>query len=347
MVNVETVKIDSTDAKILKILLAESRTSFTDISKECKITVGAVRMRYKRLLRQGIINGEVTIVNPHCLGYRHIIDLGIITDSENEKDVADYLKTKPYLSNMVTHIGKYTFYPKVALRDLNRLAQIIEDLESNPKIKHVDSLIWAEGVNAEYPTNLTIKPLTDDHFTKNQRPALANIGQSPIHIDDIDRKIAQIVSKNSRTPFRQIAEQVGVSTKTVIQRYKKLRGSLLTNSCITLDLNKLGYSALANLYIKVSNRGKMTEIYNQLLEIPNIIVILRLLSVYDLYVAIALEDFSKMFEVADQISKINGIEKPEAILTPMFPAWPLNLFSEMLFTGAIEQPVFGETSYFQ
>ena len=152
-----------------------------------------------------------------------------------------------------------------------------------------------------------------------------------------------IVSKNSRTPFRQIAEQVGVSTKTVIQRYKKLRGPLLTHSCITLDLNKLGYSALANLYIKVSNRGKMTEIYNQLLEIPNIIVILRLLSIYDLYVAVALEDFSKMFEVADQISKINGIEKPEAILTPMFPAWPLNLFSEMLLTGATEQPVFGET----
>jgi Lrp/AsnC family transcriptional regulator, regulator for asnA, asnC and gidA len=341
---VGTIKIDSTDAKILKILLAESRTSYTDIAKECKITVGAVRMRYKRLWRQGIINGEVTIVNPHCLGYRHIIDLGIITNSENEKDVADYLKTKPYLYHIVTHIGKYTFYSKVALRDLNKLAQIIEDLESNQKIKHVDSLIWAEGVNVEFPTNLTIKPFTDDdRFIKKRRPALTNIGQSPIRIDEMDRKIAQIVSKKSRTPFRQIAEQIGVSTKTVIQRYEKLRGPLLTYSCITLDLNKLGYSALANLYIKVSNRGKMTEIYNQLLEIPNIIVILRLLSVYDLYVAVALEDFTKMFEVADQISKINGIEKPEAILTPMFPSWPLNLFSEMLLTGATEQPVFGET----
>jgi Lrp/AsnC family transcriptional regulator, regulator for asnA, asnC and gidA len=340
---VDTIKIDSTDAKILKMLLAESRTSFTEISKQCHITVGAVRMRYKRLWRQGIINGEVTIVNPHCLGYRHIIDLGIITDSENEKGAADYLKTKPYLSCLLTHLGSYTFYTRVALRDLNRLAQIIEDLESNQKIKHVDAIIWAEGVNVEFPTNLTIKPLMDDGFTKNQRPALANIDQSPIRIDEIDRKIAHIVSKNSRTPFRQIAQQVGVSTKTVIQRYKKLRGPLLTHSCITLDLNRLGYSALANLYIKVSNRGKMTEIYNQLLEIPNIIVILRLLSVYDLYVAIALEDFTKMFEVANQINKIDGIEKPETILTPMFPAWPLNLFSEMLLTDAAEQPVFGET----
>ena len=49
-------------------------------------------MRYKKLWQEGIINGEVTIVNPHCLGYRHIIDLGIITESENEKAVAEYLE---------------------------------------------------------------------------------------------------------------------------------------------------------------------------------------------------------------------------------------------------------------
>ena len=80
------VKIDEIDATILKTLLAESRTSFTDLAKKCNITVGAVRMRYKRLWKVGIINGEVTLINPHCLGYRHIVDLGIITETENEKD---------------------------------------------------------------------------------------------------------------------------------------------------------------------------------------------------------------------------------------------------------------------
>ena len=83
----------------------------------------------------------------------------------------------------------------------------------------------------EFPTNLTIKPLINDGFTKNQRPALANIDQSPIHIDETDRKIVHIVLKKSRTPFRQIALQVsGVSTNTVIERYKKLRGPLLRDS---------------------------------------------------------------------------------------------------------------------
>ena len=329
------VKIDEIDATILKTLLAESRTSFTDIAKKCGITVGAVRMRYKRLWKVGIINGEVTLINPHCLGYRHIVDLGIITETENEKEITNYLESKPYVSQVVTHLGRYNFLGKVALRDLNKLSQIIEDLEANQKIKHVDALIWAEALNLEFPTNLVIKPLPIENSNRNRRPPLTDIDQAPVDIDEIDRKIAIIVSKRSRIPFRQIAEQLGISTKTVIQRYKKLRANLLTRSSITLDLNKLGYKAMADLYIKVSNRSKLTDIYDQLLKIPNLIVIIRLFGNYDLYAAIALEDFDKMFEVSEQISKITGLEKPDICLTPMLPAWPLNLFPSLLENGAM------------
>ena len=325
-----SAKIDEIDAKILKMLLVESRTSFTDIANECKITVGAVRMRYKRLWKEGVINGEVTLVNPHCLGYRHIIDLGIVTENGFEKDIATYLENKPYISQVITNFGKYNFFGKVALRDLNKLSEIIEDLESNHKIKRVDPLIWSEAINIEYPQNLVIKPLKHSQIHEKKRPALTNLDQKPIEIDETNRKIATILSRKSRTPFSTIANQLDISTKTVIQRYKKLRETLLTLSTITLDLNKIGYKALANLYVKVSNRSKMTEIYNQLLQIPNVIVIIRLIDHYDLYVAVVLEDFDKMFELTEQISKIEGLERPDIYISPMMPTWPLNLFHSLL-----------------
>lgn len=330
MTPVNQPKIDEIDATIIKMLLAESRTSFTQIGKECKITVGAVRMRYKRLWKEGIINGEVTLVNPHCLGYRHIIDLGIMTASENEEEIARYLETKPYVSQVIRHAGKYNFFGKAALSDLNKLSGLIEDLEANPAIKHVDTLIWAEAVNVEYPLNLVIKPLPSVSRPKIQRPNFTNIEQAPVDVDDIDKKIASIVAKKSRTPFRQIAQELNISTKTVIQRYKKLRQNLLPRSSVSLDLNKLGYRGLGNYYIKVSNRSKLTEIYNQLLEIPNVFVIIRLLGDFDLYVAVALEDFDRMFEVSQRFSKINGLEKSELSVAPMPSAWPLELFSPLL-----------------
>jgi Lrp/AsnC family leucine-responsive transcriptional regulator len=288
-------------------------------------------MRYKRLWKKGVINGEKMLVNPHCLGYRHIVDLGIMNAAEDEKEVAKFLESKPYISELVSPLGKFNFDGKVALRDLNKLHGIIEDLESNHKIKHVDALIWAEAVNIEYPQNLIIKPLDRENEQKNNyTSALTNLDQAPLEIDERDRKIAKILSENSRTPFRKIAAQLDISTKAVIQRYKKLRENLLTLSTITLDLNKLGYIALANIYLKVSNRSKMPEIYSQLLQIPNLIVIVRLTGSYDLYCAVALEDFKKMFEANEKIRRISGIETEEAFLTNMPPSWPLNLFPSLL-----------------
>jgi Lrp/AsnC family transcriptional regulator for asnA, asnC and gidA len=312
------------------MLLAEARTTFTDISKECHITVGAVRMRYHRLIKEGVITGQITLINPHSLGFRHIIDLGIITTVENEESVAEYLESKPHVSEIVKHLGKYAFYAKVALKDLNKLSNIIEDIEANPKIERVEALIWSEAINVEYPQNLIIKPLPYDPHHGHTRPASANLDQKPIELDEIDRKIAIAVSKRARTPFRRIAEQLGISTKTVIQRYKRLRENLLTLSAVALDLNKLGYGAIGNLYIKVTNRSKLTEIYNQLLKIPNVIVIIRLLGTYDLYVAVALENFDKMFETRSRLSKISGIEKRDVYITPMPPMWPFNLFASLL-----------------
>jgi Lrp/AsnC family transcriptional regulator for asnA, asnC and gidA len=329
---VDSARIDEIDLKILKMLLAESRTSFTDIAKECKITVGAVRMRYKRMWSEGIINGEVALVNPHCLGYRHIIDLGIITDNEDESEVAKYLESKPYISEVVTHMGKYSFYGKAMLSDLSKLSGIIEDLESNQKIKRVDSLIWAEAANIEFPQNLSFPSISKNDKVQrtSQRPVSINIEKATIEIDETDRKIACILARKSRTPFSKLAKNLDLSTKTVIQRYKKLRKNLLTVSTITLDLNKLGFNALASLYIKVCNRSKLTEIYTQLLRIPNVIVIIRLIGPFDLYVGVVLESFEKLFEVTEKIGKINGLEKPEVILTPVMPSWPLNLFPCLL-----------------
>ncbi len=319
------------------MLLSDSRTSFTDIAKECKITVSAVRMRYKRLWKEGVINGEKMLVNPHCLGYRHIVDLGIMNAAEDEKEVAKFLESKPYIAALVGPFGKYSFFGKVALRNLNKLHEIIEEFESNRNIKHVDALIWAEAVNIEYPQNLVIKPLERENKQQNKKmPVLTNQDQAILEIDETDRKIAKILSENSRTPFKKIAAQLDISSKTVIQRYKKLRENLLPVSTITLDLNKLGYKALANIYLKVSNRSKMSEIYSQLLEIPNLIVVIRLINFYDVYSAIALEDFDKLFEANEKIRRINGVETTVVYLTKMPPSWPLNLFPSLIENEAIQ-----------
>lgn len=323
-------KIDQIDTKILKILLTNSRTSFTDIAKECKITIGAVRMRYKNMIKAGIINGQIMQVNPHSLGYKCIADIGIMTAMENEKAVIDFLKTRPYVMHTFGMFGKYNLAVKVALKELKDLTGVIEDLESNVYIKHVDALIWADAKDMDHCENLVIKPeptIDSDSVILKKRPPINN---EEADIDEKDRQIAKILSANSRMPFKKIAEQLGISTKNAIQRFKKLEGNLLGLSTVTLDLTKLGYSAMSHNFIKVSNRSKMSEVYAQISKIPNTIVLIRLIGTYDLLTISVLEDFNDEFNLREQLRKIREIESVDSYLTPIFKALPLNVFYPLL-----------------
>ena len=325
----KTTVVDETDAKILRILLRESRTSFTDIAKSCGISVGAVRMRYAQLKENGVVTGETMQVSPHSLGYRYVSDLGIQTSADQEEAVLEFLKSKPYLSHTGGPFGKYNFWTKVVLHDMQELTGILADLESNPSIKHVDTFTWAEAVNLERVENLVISPLAFESPQKTL--AVANsVSFTEIKLDEKDRYIAKILSSSSRTPFRKIASQLGISTKNVIQRYKRLRNKVLMYSTITVDLTKLGYSAWAHMLIKITNRSKVAEVCSKLLQVPNIIVLIRYIGPYDLYATLAVADFEQLFKSEERIRRIDGIEHADLYLSPIYPKWPLNLFPSLL-----------------
>jgi Lrp/AsnC family transcriptional regulator for asnA, asnC and gidA len=326
----ERLRIDETDAKILRQLLKESRTSFTELSKICNITVGAVRMRYKKLWRIGIINGEIMQVNPQSLGYKCICDIGILTSAEDEKRVMAFLESRPYIQYVIRIYGKYNLTTKVALTDMQELAAILEDLQSNENIKQVDTMMWAEVANTDHPENLVINYNTGSEPRLNGCTRSIPATKLPFEMDALDRKIAKILSQHSRTTFRKIAEQTGISTKNVIQRYRRLRGPVLTLSTITVNLRKLGYNAHAFTFVKVANKSKVPEIYNKLLCMPNVINATRLIGPYDLALIVTLQDFQDLFRFKEDLRKINGIEDTELYLGPPMPIYPLNLFQTLL-----------------
>ena len=74
----------------------------------------------------------------------------------------------------------------------------------------------------------------------------------------------------------------------------------------------------------------MPDIYTQLLQIPNLIVIIRITDTYDIYSAIAIENFEKLFESIEKIRRVSGIDTIEFFVKPMPPSWPLNLFPSLL-----------------
>jgi DNA-binding Lrp family transcriptional regulator len=322
--------LDSVDAIMLKMLLTESRTSFTEIAKECKISVSGARMRYNHLKKVGVINGEIMQVNPYSLGYKCVGNIGINTSAEKEKEVREFLEEQSTPNLLLNSWGKYNIGVIISEKNIEEWSRQLHHLESNHDIKLVDPLIWTEPTGMEHPENLEIKPTENKRQEKKivRRNAI-EVSNEQREIDETDRQIAEILVHSSRTSFRKIAQKLSISTKKVIQRYNKLRGNVLTLSTITLDLKKLGYNAKVDIFLK-GERNKMAEIRSRILLMPNIIVFIRLIGSYDLLAIAALEDFDALINLEKEMRGISGIEQIDFYVSEIFPAWPLSVFESLV-----------------
>ena len=70
MTDSERFEIDDLDHRILGALCADSRVSCRKIAQRCKVSVGTILTRIRRLEQAGIIKGYTAVVDHEKLGYQ-------------------------------------------------------------------------------------------------------------------------------------------------------------------------------------------------------------------------------------------------------------------------------------
>ena len=149
-------------------------------------------------------------------------------------------------------------------------------------------------------------------------------------MDKTDIEIAKILTNDARISFRKIAAQLGISTKKVIKRYEKMRKDFLPHSTITLDLEKLGFVGQAVFLIKISYENELDEVFQKIVQIPNIIVAIKSFGAFEILAIAPFENFEQLYKLNEEISNTEGIEKIEILFEKPFNKWPLNMYSHLL-----------------
>ena len=105
-------QIDEKDKKILEILSRNSRETLINIAKEVGMSVDAVRMRIKNLLKSGIITGFTIIKSYKKLGYplkaSILVKLQNLTE-ERLKEFINYLKKTTQVIVLNSIAGEFDF----------------------------------------------------------------------------------------------------------------------------------------------------------------------------------------------------------------------------------------------
>jgi Lrp/AsnC family transcriptional regulator for asnA, asnC and gidA len=114
---------------------------------------------------------------------------------------------------------------------------------------------------------------------------------------------------NSRTPFLEVARKCGVSGAAIHQRIQKMMDEqVISGSSLILNPKKVGYLTCAFVGIQVNLTHETThqEVFNKIMEIPEIVECHHITGKYSLLVKI----FTKNNEHLKQIL----VEKIQSIL---------------------------------
>ena len=131
-------KIDGIDAKILRILQSDARTSFKEIAGQCNVSTDTIKNRFAMLKKKGIIRGTTIVIDPKKTGQGNLVLMGIEIVQPYSDSVMNMIKKIPDLCVVTRTIGKYHIEAVFLLEDIEQIGSTKEMIEDFPQVKNVD-----------------------------------------------------------------------------------------------------------------------------------------------------------------------------------------------------------------
>ncbi|MCD6476800.1 MAG: AsnC family transcriptional regulator [Candidatus Aenigmarchaeota archaeon] len=125
-------------------------------------------------------------------------------------------------------------------------------------------------------------------------------------IDQIDTKILNILSENSREKLTSIARKIGLSIDATKKRIKKLeKNNIIKRYTIQVNVENIGIPLTFYIYIKLSNvtQERLNEMINFLKKNPRIIDVISVLGSFDLFIVAISKDPEEMNQIKMQIKE--------------------------------------------
>ncbi|RDG35524.1 Lrp/AsnC family transcriptional regulator [Streptomyces corynorhini] len=134
--------LDELDRRILAALVANARTSFTEIGQAIGLSAPAVKRRVDRLREQEVITGFTTIVRPSALGWRTEAYVEIFCDAAAPpRRIAEVARTYPEVVAAVTVTGGADALLHIRAADIQHFEEVLERIRTEPFVTRTNSFI--------------------------------------------------------------------------------------------------------------------------------------------------------------------------------------------------------------
>lgn len=136
-------------------------------------------------------------------------------------------------------------------------------------------------------------------------------------IDNLDKKILNILSKNARIPFKDVAAECGVSRAAIHQRVQHLiENGIITGSGFDVNPKSLGYTTCTYVGMNLERGSMYKKVVEKLVNIPEIVECHFTTGSYTMLLKLYARDNEQLMELLnDQLQTIPGVVSTETLIS--------------------------------
>lgn len=134
--------------------------------------------------------------------------------------------------------------------------------------------------------------------------------------DKIDETILQMLAKDGRVPFQEVARACGVSGTTIHTRVQRLMSSgVIQGSEYIINPAKIGYGTCAFVGLTLKEEAALDAIVDALKPIPEVVEVHCTNEAYDLFVKIYARNNEHLLDLIQTRLKPLGLSQSKIIIS--------------------------------
>ena len=136
-------------------------------------------------------------------------------------------------------------------------------------------------------------------------------------LDELDYQILDILLKDSRTPYLEIARKCHVSGGTIHVRMSKMQEmGLIKGTRLILDMSKLGYDVCCFIGIFLNKASSYPDVLEQLKEIKEIVELHYTTGAYSIFIKVMCKSISNLQDLLmNRLQVISGVQSTDTFIT--------------------------------
>ena len=136
-------------------------------------------------------------------------------------------------------------------------------------------------------------------------------------MEKIDKKILDVISKNARIPFKDVAVECGVSRAAVHQRVQRLMDiGVITGSGYHINPKKLGFHTCTYVGLNLAKGSMYKEAIAELKKIPEVVEAHFTTGPYGIIVKLYARDNEHLMNLLNEcIQEIPGVTGTETMIS--------------------------------